>query len=70
MPVLLFKNSMVEIGIASAGFPVKGTANDGSAAWTLRRGVYVLFVSLPFAGLTDFLSSRRDIQFIGDKSWQ
>ena len=53
--VLLFNNSLEETGIASAGFPVKETANDGSAAWTLRREVYVLFIGLPFAGLADFL---------------
>lgn len=53
--VLLFNNSLAETGIAPAGFPVKETANDGSAAWTLRREVYVLFVGLPFAGLADVL---------------
>ena len=31
-------------------------ANDGSAAWTLRREIYFLFIVLPFAGLTDFLN--------------
>jgi hypothetical protein len=34
---------------------VRETANDGSAAWTLRREVYFLFIGLPFAGLVDFL---------------
>lgn len=53
--VRLFNNSLSETGIAPAGFPVKETADDGSAAWTLRREVYVLFVALPFAGLADFL---------------
>lgn len=36
--------------------PVREVAQDGSAAWTLRRQTYVIFIDLPFAGLLDFLS--------------
>jgi hypothetical protein len=31
-------------------------AQDGSAAWTLRRSIYAVFVAVPFAGLVDFLT--------------
>jgi len=50
-----FNQSVVETGLAPQGLPVREVANDGSAAWTLRREVYFLFIGLPFAGLTDFL---------------
>ena len=52
---VVFNHSLDETGIAPYSFPVKETANDGSSAWTLRRDVYVLFIGLPFAGVTDFL---------------
>lgn len=51
-----FNQSVLETGLAPRGFPVREEANDGSAAWTLRRDIYFLFIGLPFAGLTDFLS--------------
>jgi hypothetical protein len=51
-----FNQSVVETGLVPQGFPVREVANDGSAAWTLRREIYFLFIGLPFAGLTDFLS--------------
>lgn len=51
-----FNQSVMETGLAPFGFPVREAANDGSAAWTLRREMYFLFIGLPFAGLTDLLS--------------
>lgn len=51
-----FNQSVVETGLAPLGFPVREVASDGSSAWTLRREIYFLFIGLPFAGLTDFLS--------------
>lgn len=51
-----FNQSVIETGLAPHGFPVREVANDGSAAWTLRREIYFLFIGLPFAGLTDFLN--------------
>lgn len=51
-----FNQSVVETGLAPQSFPVREEASDGSAAWTLRREIYFLFIGLPFAGLTDFLS--------------
>ena len=52
----VFLNSIEETGLAPQAFPVREVAKDGSAAWTLRRDIYFLCISLPFAGLTDFLS--------------
>jgi len=52
---VLFNQSLEETGLIPHGFPVRETANDGTAAWTLRREVYFLFIGLPFAGLVDFL---------------
>jgi hypothetical protein len=52
---VVFNQSVIETGLAPHGFPVREVANDGSAAWTLRREIYFLFIGLPFAGLTDFL---------------
>lgn len=51
-----FHQSLLETGLAPYGFPIREVASDGSAAWTLRRAVYFLFIGLPFAGLTDFLA--------------
>lgn len=51
-----FNQSVAETGLVPQGFPVREEASDGSAAWTLRREVYFLFIGLPFAGLTDFLT--------------
>lgn len=53
---LAFNQSVVETGLAPQGFPVREVANDGSAAWTLRREIYYLFIGVPFAGLTDLLT--------------
>ena len=54
--VVAFNQSVEETGLAPQGFPVREEASDGSAAWTLRRESYFIFITLPFAGLTDFLS--------------
>jgi hypothetical protein len=52
---VVFNHSVEETGLIPYGFPSRETANDGSAAWTLRREIYFMFIGLPFAGLTDFL---------------
>lgn len=51
-----FNHSVKETGLVPLGFPVREVANDGSVAWTLRREIYFLFITLPFAALTDFLN--------------
>lgn len=56
-----FNQSVMETGLVPHGFPVREEANDGSAAWTLRREIYFLFIGLPFAGLTDFLSRMGSV---------
>lgn len=56
-----FNQSVIETGLAPHGFPVREVANDGSAAWTLRREIYFLFIGLPFAGLTDFLNRMATV---------
>lgn len=56
-----FNQSVVETGLAPQGFPVREAASDGSAAWTLRREIYFMFIRLPFAGLTDFLSRMASV---------
>lgn len=58
---VVFNQSVVETGLAPQGFLVREEANDGSAAWTLRREIYFLFIGLPFAGLTDFLSRMASV---------
>jgi alkanesulfonate monooxygenase SsuD/methylene tetrahydromethanopterin reductase-like flavin-dependent oxidoreductase (luciferase family) len=40
---------------------VREVASDGSAAWTVRREIYFLFIGLPFAGLTDFLKRMHSV---------
>lgn len=52
---VLFKQAIDETGLVPFGLPVREEAKDGSAAWTLRREIYFLFIDVPFAGLTDFL---------------
>ena len=52
----VFFCSLDDTGLSPNGFPVREVAQDGSAAWTLRRQTYVIFIDLPFAGLLDFLS--------------
>ena len=53
---LVFIQSAAETGLPPQGQPVREAAADGSAAWTLRRETYYLFITLPFAALTDFLA--------------
>ena len=69
-----FNQSVVETGLAPQGFPVREVANDGSAAWTLRREIYFLFIGLPFAGLTDFLgrmaSANGPIRTLADPDFR
>lgn len=56
-----FNQSVIETGLAPQGLPVREVASDGSAAWTLHREIYFLFIGLPFAGLTDFLDRMRTV---------
>jgi hypothetical protein len=53
--VTLFNQSLFDTSMAPHGFPIRETADDGSAAWTLRRDIYFIFISVSFAGLINFL---------------
>ncbi len=53
--IVVFNHSIGETGTVPWSLPVRETASSGSSAWTLRRDIYVVFLWMPFAGLTDFL---------------
>lgn len=55
-----FNQSVKEIALVPYGLPVREAAEDGTAAWTLRRNAYFVFVNVPFAGLTDFLEQMSN----------
>lgn len=55
-PRLAFLRSLAETDTLPFGLPVREAAHDGSAAWTLRREIYVVLVAMPFAGLADFVA--------------
>jgi hypothetical protein len=71
---LAFLNSIEEAGLAPHAFPVREVAKDGSAAGTLRRDVYFVCISLPFAGLVDFLnrmsSKNSPVRVTSDPSFR
>lgn len=52
---VVFNQSVEETGMVPQSFPVREVADDGSAAWTVRREIYFLFIGLPFSGLVDFM---------------
>ena len=54
-PTRLAEASVAETGLLPHGLPVL-EQGQGSAAWTLRRDLYLVFVSVPFAWLGDALS--------------
>ena len=52
----LYTNSFEETGFPPLGLPTREVASDGTAAWTVRRVAFAIFISVPFAGLMDVLS--------------
>jgi hypothetical protein len=52
---VLFGHSVTDTGLVPQALPVREEASNGSAAWTLRRELYYVFIGLPFAGLSHFL---------------
>ena len=54
-PMVVFEKSLNDTGLMPIRLPVHETAADGTSAWTLHREVYVIFITVPFAGLTDLL---------------
>jgi hypothetical protein len=58
-PEIVFNSSVNDTGLIPRGLPVRENAEDGTAAWTLRREFYVIFIDVPFAGLTQMLELLR-----------
>jgi len=54
-PLVVFEKSLNDTGLMPLQMPVRETAANGTSAWTLHRQVYLMFVTVPFAGLTDML---------------
>ena len=52
-----YHQSLLDTGLAPLAMPVREQASDGTAAWTIRRLTYAVFINVPFAGLTEFLHS-------------
>ena len=67
----VFYSSLNDSGFPPNGLPVREVAQNGSAAWTLRRSIYAVLVDLPFAGLADFLtraaSAKGPIRRLSDE---
>ena len=51
----VYFRSARDTGLAPLGLPVREVADDESAACTLRRELYVIFLTVPFAGLRHVL---------------
>jgi hypothetical protein len=60
-PAILFSQSVAETGLVPQTLPFREAGNNGSADWTLWRKNYHLFITLPFAGLTDFLARAATV---------
>jgi hypothetical protein len=58
-PAVVGKHCLEEMHVPTCGVPVREVAANGSAAWTLRRELYYIFIGVPFAGLTDLLARLR-----------
>ncbi len=52
-----FHQSLLDTGLAPVAMPVREQAADGSAAWTVRRPAYAVFINVPFTGLEQFLAA-------------
>lgn len=53
---VLFERSRAETGTEAFEMPFREVAQDGSAAWTLRRPVCLVMLTVPFAGLMSLLA--------------
>lgn len=59
-PLRLVESAIEDTGFPPLSMPQRTKEADGSAASTLEREVYVVFIAVPFAGLTDMLYGLRD----------
>jgi hypothetical protein len=55
-PVEVFNRSFHDTGLFPLGMPFRQVDASGSAAWLLQRQLYVVYLSVPFAGLASLLS--------------
>jgi len=56
-----FRQTVRDTGFPLIHLPLREEAPDGSAAWTSRRRLYCVFITVPFAGLLD-LADRMAAQ--------
>lgn len=55
-PVTLFRQSMQEFGMVPFGLPVREASSaEATAAWILRRSIYLVSIHIPFSGLSTLL---------------
>ncbi len=54
-PAEITFRSFLQTGLGPLQNAVRETATDGVSAWTVRRMVYVVFITVPMAGLRDIL---------------
>lgn len=59
--------SLHESGLFPLGLPIKEVANDGSSALTLRRNIYAILISVPFAWLSTFLNELHSVGIIAGR---
>lgn len=52
-----YHQSLLDTGLAALELPVREQGSDGTAAWTIRRMTYAIFISVPFAGLGGLLKA-------------
>ena len=52
----VWHRSVLDLQLVPEGLPTLETASDGSSAWELRRSLYVLLITVPFAGVTNLIT--------------
>lgn len=52
-----YHQSLLDTGLAALELPVREQGSDGTAAWTIRRMAYAIFINVPFAGLGGLLKA-------------
>ncbi|MBS0415959.1 MAG: hypothetical protein JSR68_16460 [Proteobacteria bacterium] len=65
-----FRQSVQDTGLVPFGYPRRSEVPDKPAAWTHTRELYFVYLTLPFAGLTDLLrrlaSSQGPVRRLDD----
>ncbi len=52
-----YHQALLDTGLAALELPVREQGSDGTAAWTIRRMAYAIFINVPFAGLGGLLKA-------------